>query len=143
MRRALASLVVLLMTFALVARTVAAPVIHLHDGAPPKSLFLAALEAAQSEHDHSDCFDAAESVVDPESAAPYAGGSHHRGPDSPMKKGHGKVCDNSGACCGPLALTEASSGVFSLTPAPEPPSLGLSTGIKPDSPDRPPSPLLA
>lgn len=142
MRRALTSLVVVLMTFALVARTAAAPVIHLHGGDPVKTSVPAAIEAAQFEHDHSNCFDETASAVDPESASSYAGGSPHRGSDSPTM-GHGKICDNNGACCGPLALTEASSGVFSLTPAPDPALLGLSIGIKPASPDRPPSPLLA
>jgi hypothetical protein len=135
-RRRLATLVIVLMTLALVTRALAAPVIHLHDAMVPA--LPAAIAAAQSEKD--DCVHDADSAMSAASMTHSADHSH--APDSPITT-HGKACDTNGACCGPLALNETALVGGAASPTPEPARLLMSDGIAPESPHRPPSPLLA
>ncbi len=130
-------LVIILMTLALTTRAIAAPVIHLHDAMEPTvpAAIVAPVEAKHADAAH-DMDDAAADRQIAQSA------THSHGADSPMTS-HAKACDSNGACCGPLALSEASGAVFAPLPVPEPVALPLSAGVRPASPDRPPSPLLA
>jgi hypothetical protein len=137
MRRTLASLVVVLMTLALVTRAIAAPLLHLHEALEPT---VPAAIVAQSEAEHADCAQDMDGAAADQQAAPAI--THSHGADSPMTS-HAKACDSNGACCGPLALNDASVPVLTSLPAPEPVALPLSAGVRPASPDRPPSPLLA
>lgn len=136
-RRAISALVIALMTLALVTRAIAAPVIHLHDALEPTA---PAMTVAQPEADPADRAHDMNGAVADQQAAPVV--THSHGADSPMTS-HGKACDSNGACCGPLALNDASVQVFASLPVPEPVALLLSAGVRPASPDRPPSPLLA
>jgi hypothetical protein len=139
MRRALASLLVFVMTFALVARGVAAPLMHLHPDVPGPT---APLSAAQHAHNHADCGEAEVSdAADHDGGiAPHAHRGHAK--DKSMPFDHGKVCDSNGSCCGPLVLSEASVGVFGLVAVPEPSLIAIGAGVKPSNPDRPPVPRL-
>lgn len=140
MRRVIASLLVLVMTFALVARGVAAPLMHLNPDAPVPT---APVSVAQHTHDHADCGEPEVSNAadrnDSVAAHTHAGKTKEKG--APLA--HGKVCDSNGACCGPLVLSEASDGVFGLMALPEPSQIAGSAGVKPLNPDRPPSPSIA
>lgn len=136
-RRVVTALLVALMTLALVTRAIAAPVLHLHDALEPTA---PAAIVAQSEAEHVDCAHDMDGPAADQQAAPVA--THSHGTDSPMTS-HGKACDSNGACCGPLALSDASVQVFASLPVPEPAALLLSAGVRPASPDRPPSPPLA
>jgi hypothetical protein len=134
-RRAVSTLVIILMTLALTTRAIAAPVIHLHDAmeqAVPATV-VSQPEAAHVDGAH-DMDDADRQIA--QNAA------HSHGTDSPITS-HAKACDSNGACCGPLALSDASGAVFAPLPVPEPLALPLSAGVRPASPDRPPSPPLA
>jgi hypothetical protein len=136
-RRVVSALIVALMTLALVTRAIAAPVLHLHDALEPTA---STMTVAHAEAEHDDCVHDMDSTAADQQAAPSA--KHSHGADSPLLS-HGKACDNNGACCGPLALSDTSLQVFASLPVPEPASLLLSAGVRPASPDRPPSPLLA
>jgi hypothetical protein len=125
------------MTLALVTRAIAAPVLHLHDALEPTA---PAMTVMQAEAEHADCGHDMDGAVADQLAAPSA--THTHGSDSPMTS-HGKACDSNGACCGPLALSDASLQVFASLPVPEPVAFPISAGVRPASPDRPPSPLLA
>jgi hypothetical protein len=98
------------------------------------------MTAAHAEAGQGGCAHDMDSAAADHEAAP--GVQHSHGADSPMKS-HGKACDSNGACCGPLALSDASAPIFAPLPVPEPVALPLSAGVRPASADRPPSPLLA
>jgi hypothetical protein len=134
--RRVITLVVFVMTWALMARAIAAPVLHLHEAtAPAMPSVIAALDAGLD-----DCAHDGDSAM---SAAPMSQSTgHSHAPDSPISS-HGKACDTNGACCGPLALSETARVVGAPSPVPAPARLVLSTGIAPESPHRPPSPQLA
>jgi len=135
MRRVLASLLVFVMTFALVVRGVAAPLMHLHPDMPAPT----AAVSVQA-HDHADCGEATPSDAVDDSVAAHM----HADPTKDKTPfDHGKVCDGNGACCGPLVLSDSSDGVFGLVPLPEPLHIAVGAGIKPLDPDRPPSPSIA
>jgi hypothetical protein len=139
MRRVLASLLVFLLTFALVARGVAAPLMHLHPDAPMP----APAAMSQQDHDHTDC---GEVVLDDgagatDGALAHTHTDHTKDKSAPLD--HGKACDANGACCGPLALSESPESVFGLAAIPQPSLIAVSTGVKPLNPDRPPSPPIA
>jgi hypothetical protein len=140
MPRVLASLLVFLMTVALVARGVAAPLMHLHTDVPVSST---PITVAHDEPDHADC----EEIAIEDGAGAVGGAlahshaSHSKGKSAPVD--HGKVCDTNGACCGPLVLSKSPDGVFGLVARPEPSQTAVSAGVKPLDPDRPPSPPIA
>jgi hypothetical protein len=131
MRRVLASLLVLLLTISVVARGVAAPLLHLHPAQPAP-----VTAAAAHEHDHVDCELSAAGETD--DAQPSAASEH----DQAVPK-HGKGCDTNGACCGPLALLAAAAIVGAAQAAAQPCHMSVGTGVTPDNPDRPPSLPLA
>ena len=137
MRRALASLLVLVMTFALVARGVAAPLMHLHPDMPAQSA-----PVSVAHHEHADCGEAevgdAAAHDDRVPAHTHAGHTDDKG-----QLDHGKSCDSNGACCGPVVLSESAIGVFGHVALPDPSRLAVSTGVKPTDPGRPPSPSIA
>lgn len=138
MRRVLVSLLVFLMTFALVARGVAAPLMHLQPEMPGP----APAAMSQQDHDHADCGEVAADDTDAAaSAAAHTHAGHAKDKSTPLD--HGKVCDSNGACCGPLVLSESCDGVFGLVALPEPSQIAVSAGVKPLNPDRPPSPSIA
>ena len=136
-RRAVSTLVIILMTLALAMRAIAAPALHLHDALEP---MVPATTVAQSGAEHADSGHDMDGAAADQQIAPSAAHSH--GADSPMTS-HSKACDSNGACCGPLAFSDESAAVFASLPVPEPVALLLSAGVRPASPDRPPSPLLA
>lgn len=140
MRRALASLVVLVMTFALVSRGVAAPLMHLHPDMPAPA---APVSVSHPGHDHVDCDETemSDAAATEDRVVAHTHAGHAKDKSPPIK--HGKVCDANAACCGPLALSEASDGVFRVEGLLEPWQTALSAGVKPTNPDRPPSLLLA
>lgn len=139
MRRVLTSLLVLMMTFALVARGVAAPIMHLHPDVPAP---MAPVSVSHHAHDHAECAeDEAGDAVHDDGAAAHTHAGHTGDKRAPV--GHGKVCDSNGACCGPLVLSEASDGLYGLVALPEPSQIAASAGVKPTLPDRPPSPPIA
>jgi hypothetical protein len=135
MRRALASLLVFVLTFVLVARGVAAPLMHLHPGVPAPAT---PVSVSHQAHDHADCAEAQVSrAVDDDGAAAHTRAGHTDGKGVPVD--HGKACDSNGACCGQLVLSEASDGLYGLVALPEPSQIAASAGVKPLNPDRPPS----
>jgi hypothetical protein len=140
MRRALASLLVFLMTFALVTRGVAAPLMHLHPDMPAP---MAPASAAHHAHDHADCDEAevSDAVDAQDGVAAHTHAGHPKDKSTPVDPS--KVCDSNGACCGPLVLSEASDGVFGFVALPEPSRIAAGAGVKPLNPDRPPSPPIA
>lgn len=144
MRRVLASLLILLMTFPLVARGVAAPLMHMH---PDELAQAAHTGAASHAHDHADRGEietgAGADTQDSVAAHTDAGHSKDNSKDQGQPLQHGKVCDSNGACCGYLALSEASEGLFGLEALPGSWQTLISAGVKPTNPVRPPSPLLA
>jgi hypothetical protein len=132
MRRVLASLFVFLMTFALVARGVAAPLMHLHsEQAAP----IAA--SAGHQYDHVDCDELRPDVAADHAHPAHSGGRRH---DAPAQS---KGCDTNGACCGPVALMASVAIVVVVQSTPQLYKVAAATGVTPDSPDRPPSPPLA
>ena len=140
MRRALASLLVLVMTFALVARGVAAPLMHLHPDAPVPT---APVNVAHHALGHAECGEAeiSDAADSEDTVAAHTHTGHTKDQSKPSD--HGKVCDSNGACCGPLVLSETSDGPLGLVALPEPSLISVSAGVKPLNPDRPPSPSIA
>jgi hypothetical protein len=139
MRKALASLLVLVMTFALVARGVAAPLMHLHPDVPTP---MAPVSMSHHAHDHADCTeDEVGDAVGDDGAAAHTHAGHTNGKGTPFD--HGKVCASNGACCGPLVLSEASDGLCGLVALPEASQIAAGAGVKPLNPYRPPSPAIA
>ena len=140
MRRALASLLVLVMTFALVARGVAAPLMHLHPDAPVPA---APVSVAHHAHDHADCSEAeiSDAADSDGGVAAHTHTGHAKHESAPPD--HGKACDSNGACCGPVVLSETYDGPLGLVAPPQPSQLAVSAGVKPHNPDRPPSPSIA
>lgn len=135
MRRALASLLVFVMTFALVARGVAAPLMHLHPDVPSPA---APVSVSHQAHDHADCAEAEISdAVDDDGAAAHTHAGQTNDKGTPLD--HGKACDSNGACCGPLVLSEASDGLYGIVGLPEPSRIAASAGVTPLNPVRPPS----
>jgi hypothetical protein len=135
MRRVLASLLVFLMTFALVVRGVAAPLMHLHPESPAPTLHA----AASQEHQYADCHDTEGSVGD-SASLPHG---HDRGDQQKDRSTHGKACDANGACCGYLVIPDAFAVPSGIVAVPEQSLRVIGAGIKPTNPDRPPSPPLA
>jgi len=140
MRRSLASLLVILMTFALVARGVAAPLIHLHQDVPAP-----AAASSISHHAHADGDCNGTHLSDAADVAGCAGAhtdvGHAKDKNAPIK--HNSVCAANGACCGSLALSETFRGALGLDALLEPAQTIVRAGVKPTNPDRPPSPRLA
>lgn len=138
MRRVLASLLVLLMIAALAARGVAAPLAHLHPDGPTPPAPMSA-----SHHEHADCDGAgmSDAVADEDGGSAHAHAGHAH--DAPAPSEHGEVCDDSGACCGVLAPSEASEGTFGLDALPEPSRTAAGAGVKLTDRDRPPNPPIA
>jgi hypothetical protein len=135
-RRTLTSLVMVLMALALITRALAAPVIHLHDVLAPETPVKVEPPGAAA---HDDCPHDAQSAANADMGPDTA---HKHGSDSPLSS-HAKACDSSGACCGPLALSDTSGVELAAPFRPEPVRLLPSIGVTQGSPHRPPSPLLA
>jgi hypothetical protein len=137
MRRILTSGLAALITLAFLTRAMAAPVLHLHD-ALDMATFAPVAESAA--HAHEGC----ESEMTSADAASEAqqGGAHSHGSGSPAKS-QAKVCDTNGACCGPLATSDPAGMPLVFAPKPISTVIPISGGVEPESPHRPPSPVLA
>lgn len=140
MQRALSSLLVVLVVLALAVRGVAAPVIHLHDGWDGATAIAAAPIEAETDHAH-------EAVASDDAGLHGQPAHDHSGkPDPHAAKDPitgKKICDASGACCGSIAAIDRWVLPAASVMSHEPDCILSTAGVKPASPDRPPSPPIA
>lgn len=143
MQRGLASLIVILMTFALVARGMAAPMIHMDvHGVPVQAAPVAVMHGAHaaSDADRTEIDGAPHMIAGATAHSHDAHGQHD--PGAPAKKSS-KICDENGACCGSLAMSEPFlAGMVALPASLEPRRVAAAIGVEPVCPNRPPNRLF-
>jgi hypothetical protein len=139
MRRGLALLIIILMTFTLVVRGMAAPIIHMDvPGTPAQTAPVAVTHGAHAA-DQTEISGASHMMAATVAHSHDAHGQHD--PGAPTKKS-GNICNENGACCGSLAMSEPFLGVLALPASPEPRRVTAAIGVEPVCPSRPPNRLF-